>query len=64
MNSIDVFINELSSRIEKLKKKLEGTEKQITVMFAEHDAVFESMKEILRLAKRIKKTTEKNNVSI
>ena len=61
MNSIDVFIDELSSRIEKLKKKLEGTEKQITVMFAEHDAVFENMKEILKLAKRVKKNTEKEN---
>ncbi len=55
MNSIDVFINELSSRIEKLKNRLGITPPQVRTMFSEHDAVFENMKSILRLAKRIKK---------
>jgi len=55
MNSIDVFINELSSRIEKYKNRLGATPPQVRTMFAEIDAVFESMKETLKLAKRIKR---------
>lgn len=54
MNSIDVFINKLSKRIEKYEKRLEATHPQVRTMFAEHDAVFENMKSILKLAKRVK----------
>jgi hypothetical protein len=61
MNSIDIFINELSKKIEKLKNRLGITHPGVRAMFSEHDAVFENMKSILRLAKRIKKTTEKAN---
>ena len=61
MNSIDDLIEKLSSRLEKLEKKAERLGSQIRVMFAEHDAVIENTKEILKLAKQVKENMEKAN---
>lgn len=61
MTAIDVFIEKLSSRLEELEKKAKSAGSQIRVMFAEHDAVIENTKEILKLAKQVKENMEKAN---
>lgn len=61
MNSIDDLIEKLSSRLEKLEKKAESAGSQVRVMFAEHDAVIENTKEILKLAKQVKSNMEKKH---
>lgn len=55
MKTIDFFIEKLSSKLEKLKKKAESAGSQIRITFAEHDAVIENTQEILELAKLVKR---------